>query len=44
MERSHTPLNVWFWAAYLVASQTPGMSATEFIHIIDLYYYFICSY
>ena len=27
MERSHTPLNVWFWAAYLVASQTPGMSA-----------------
>ena len=20
MERSHTPLNVWFWAAYLVAS------------------------
>ena len=25
MERSHTPLNVWFWAAYLVASQTPGM-------------------
>ena len=21
MERSHTPLNVWFWAAYLVASQ-----------------------
>ena len=23
MERSHTPLNVWFCAAYLVASQTP---------------------
>src|SRR5271156_1752470 len=22
MERSHTPLSVWFWAAYLVASQT----------------------
>ena len=21
-----------------------GVSATEFIHIIDLYYYFICSY
>ena len=20
MERSHTPLNVWFWTAYLVAS------------------------
>ena len=30
MERSHTPLNVWFWAAYLVASQTPGMSALQF--------------
>src|SRR5271165_1189068 len=24
MERTHTPLSVWFWAAYLVASQTPG--------------------
>ena len=23
-------LNVWFWAAYLVASQTPGMSAVQF--------------
>jgi len=30
MERSHTPLNIWFWAAYLVASQTPGMSAVQF--------------
>ena len=30
MERSHTPLNVWFRAAYLVASQTPGMSAVQF--------------
>lgn len=24
MERSHTPLSTWFWAAYLVASQTPA--------------------
>jgi hypothetical protein len=23
MEKSHTPLSVWFWAAHLVASQTP---------------------
>jgi len=23
MERSHTPLSTWFWAAYLVATQTP---------------------
>mgnify|MGYP003492346082 FL=1 len=30
MERTHTPLSVWFWAAYLVASQTPGMSAAQF--------------
>ena len=30
MQRTHTPLSVWFWAAYLVASQTPGMSAVQF--------------
>jgi transposase-like protein len=30
MERTHTPLSTWFWAAYLVASQTPGMSAVQF--------------
>jgi transposase-like protein len=30
MERTHTPLSVWFWAAYLVTSQTPGMSAAQF--------------
>jgi len=30
MERTHTPLLVWFWAAYLVTSQTPGMSAVQF--------------
>ena len=30
MERTHTPLSVWFWGAYLVASQTPGMSAVPF--------------
>jgi transposase-like protein len=30
MERSHTPLSVWFWGAYLVSSQTPGMSAVQF--------------
>jgi transposase-like protein len=30
MERSHTPLSIWFWAAYLVASQTPGISAVQF--------------
>lgn len=30
MERSHVPLSTWFWAAYLVASQTTGMSAVQF--------------
>ena len=30
MERTHTPLSVWFWAAYLVSSQTLGMSALQF--------------
>ncbi len=30
MERSRTPLSTWFWAAYLVASQTKGMSAVQF--------------
>jgi len=24
------PLSVWFWAVYLIASQTPGMSAVQF--------------
>jgi transposase-like protein len=36
MERSHTPLSVWFWAAYLVSSQTPGMSAVQFQRQIGL--------
>jgi hypothetical protein len=30
MERTHTPLSTWFWAAYLVTSMTPGMSAVQF--------------
>jgi transposase-like protein len=30
MERSKTPLSIWFWAAYLVSSQTPGLSAVQF--------------
>src|SRR5271168_2332254 len=29
MARSHTPLSVWFWSAYLVSSLTPGMSAVQ---------------
>lgn len=30
MERSHTPLITWFWAANLVTSHTLGMSAVQF--------------
>ncbi len=30
MERTHSPLSTWFWAAYLVSTQTPGMSARQF--------------
>jgi ISXO2-like transposase domain/Transposase zinc-ribbon domain len=29
MERSHTALSTWFWAAYLVVSHTPGISAVQ---------------
>lgn len=29
MHRTRTPLHVWFWAAYLVATTTPGISALE---------------
>lgn len=30
MERTHTPLTIWFWATYLVSSLTPGLSAVQF--------------
>jgi predicted RNA-binding Zn-ribbon protein involved in translation (DUF1610 family) len=30
MQRTHSPLTIWFWAAYLVSSMTPGMSAVQF--------------
>lgn len=30
MERTHTPLSIWFWGAYLASSLTPGMSAVQF--------------
>jgi hypothetical protein len=29
MHRTKTQLHAWFWAAYLVATQTPGVSALE---------------
>ncbi len=30
MHRSKQPLHVWFWAAFLVTTLTPGMSAVQF--------------
>ena len=30
MDPTHTPLSVWFWASYLVTTQTPGQSAVQF--------------
>jgi transposase-like protein len=30
MARTHTPLTVWFWGAYLVSASTPGVSALQF--------------
>jgi Zn ribbon nucleic-acid-binding protein/transposase-like protein len=29
MHRSHVPIQEWFWAAYLVATHTPGISAVQ---------------
>src|SRR5580700_6754907 len=28
--RCRKPLSIWFWAAYLVSSHTPGISAVQF--------------
>ena len=36
MDGTHTPLSVWFWAAYLVSSQTTGMSAVQFQRQLEL--------
>jgi transposase-like protein len=30
MQRTHMPISIWFWAACLVSSQTPGMRAVQF--------------
>jgi len=30
MENTRTPLSTWFWASYLITSQTQGMSAVQF--------------
>ena len=36
MQKSHVPLNTWFWGAFLVTSLTPGLSALQFQKMIGL--------
>jgi len=38
MHRTHLPIQEWFWAAYLVSTHTPGMSAKQLQRQIS------CSY
>lgn len=38
MHRSKQPICLWFWAAYLVTTHTPGMSALQFARQFDLRY------
>ena len=38
MHRSKVPLHKWFWAAYLVTTQTPGISAMILSRQIDVHY------
>lgn len=38
MERSRLPLLKWFWAAYLVSTQTPGVSGVGLERQIDVSY------
>jgi transposase-like protein len=39
MHRTKMPLQVWFWAAYLMTSQTPGMSALQFRRQLGVSWY-----
>jgi len=36
MHRSKQPLSIWFWAAFLVTSLTPGMSAVQFKKMLGI--------
>ena len=38
MEQTHTPLTKWFWAAYLVSTHTPGISARQLARQIGVSY------
>lgn len=39
MHSTHSELTTWFWAAYLVTTSTPGMSALQFQRQMGLKYY-----
>src|SRR3984893_17200130 len=30
MQKTHTALSTWFWGAYLITTQTPGISSVQF--------------
>ncbi len=36
LQKTHSPIVNWFWGAYLVTTQTPGMSALQFQRQIGL--------
>lgn len=36
MHRSHVPVQEWFWAAYLVTTHTPGISAVQLARQLGL--------
>ena len=38
LHRSKMPLVQWFWAAYLMTTHTPGLSALQFSRQMDLHY------
>ena len=38
MHRTRIPLNTWFWAAYLMATHTPGISANQLARQLGLRY------
>lgn len=38
LHRTRLPLTVWFWAAYLVSTHTPGLSAVQFHRQLGISY------
>jgi transposase-like protein len=38
MHRTHMPICTWFWAAYMMTTQTPGVSALQLARQLDLNY------